>query len=72
MLVYAPLRDYVQRLTFYRQRIFQCELSGKINLTYFEAAKSERQQSAAVHRQFPEALKGPILKSVQFCEWGWV
>lgn len=64
--IFLDFEDYAQRLSFYRQHIFQCELSGRIHLTFFEALKSERKQSALVHRSFPEALKGPILRSVQF------
>jgi hypothetical protein len=64
--IFPDYEDYIQRISFYRQPIFQCEVSGRIHLTFFEALKSERKQSALVHRSFPDALKGPILRSVQF------
>ncbi|PKI85104.1 hypothetical protein MVES_000771 [Malassezia vespertilionis] len=51
---------------YYHQRIFQCELSGKSSLTYFEAAHSEEQQTLAIQRQFPDPLKVPVLNAVQF------
>ncbi|PWN37330.1 uncharacterized protein FA14DRAFT_159430 [Meira miltonrushii] len=64
--IFLDYEEYVQRLSFYQQHIFQCELSGRIHLTFFEALKSERKESAWVHRNFPEPLKEPILRSVQF------
>lgn len=64
--IFPDYEEYVQRLSFYQQHIFQCELSGRIHLTFFEALKSERKESAWVHRNFPESLKEPILRSVQF------
>ena len=53
-------------MSYYHQRIFQCEVSGKSNLTYFEAAASEAQHTLAIQSQFPDALKVPILAAVQF------
>ncbi|SNX87594.1 related to ITC1 - subunit of Isw2 chromatin remodelling complex [Melanopsichium pennsylvanicum] len=64
--VFADFESYSNRLTFYNQKVFQCELTGRINLTYFEALKSERKEAIALHKIFPEQLKAPVLKSVQF------
>lgn len=64
--VFADFETYSNRLSFYNQKIFQCELTGKINLTYFEALKSERKEAIALHKIFPEQLKAPVLKAVQF------
>lgn len=64
--VFADYDAYASRLTFYNQKLFQCELTGKINLTYFEALKSERHEAIALHKIFPEQLKEPVLRSVQF------
>ncbi|EST08685.1 DDT domain protein [Kalmanozyma brasiliensis GHG001] len=64
--VFADFETYSNRLSFYQQKVFQCELTGKINLTYFEALKSERKEAIALHKIFPEQLKGPVLKSAQF------
>ncbi|TKY90357.1 hypothetical protein EX895_000355 [Sporisorium graminicola] len=64
--VFADFETYSNRLSFYNQKIFQCELTGRINLSYFEALKSERKEAIALHKIFPEQLKGPVLKSVQF------
>lgn len=59
-------RSYAQRLTFYNQPIFQDELTGKLNLTFFQAVQSEREEAQKLHQRFPEALKRPILRAVQF------
>lgn len=64
--VFAEYEHYAARLSYYHQRIFQCEVSGKSNLTYFEAAESEAQHTRAIQAQFPDALKVPILQAVQF------
>ncbi|WFD28500.1 dolichyl-P-Glc:Glc1Man9GlcNAc2-PP-dolichol alpha-1,3-glucosyltransferase [Malassezia nana] len=64
--VFAEYEQYAARLSYYHQRLFQCEVSGKSNLTYFEAAESEAQHTRAIQAQFPDALKAPILQAVQF------
>lgn len=64
--VFADFETYSNRISFYNQKIFQCELTGRINLTYFEAVKSERKEAIALHKIFPEQLKAPVLRSVQF------
>ncbi|CCF49285.1 hypothetical protein NDA14_004619 [Ustilago hordei] len=64
--VFADFDTYSNRISFYNQKIFQCELTGRINLTYFEAVKSERKEAIALHKIFPEQLKAPVLRSVQF------
>ncbi|WFD34868.1 dolichyl-P-Glc:Glc1Man9GlcNAc2-PP-dolichol alpha-1,3-glucosyltransferase [Malassezia cuniculi] len=51
---------------YYHQRIFQCELTGRSNLTYFEACHSEAVQTLEIQKRFPEPLKGPVLRAVQF------
>ncbi|WFD32685.1 dolichyl-P-Glc:Glc1Man9GlcNAc2-PP-dolichol alpha-1,3-glucosyltransferase [Malassezia sp. CBS 17886] len=64
--IFSDYDQYAARLSFYHQRVFQCELSGKSNLTYFQAAESEAQHALATQKRFPDALKAPILRAVQF------
>jgi bromodomain adjacent to zinc finger domain protein 1A len=59
-------RDYAARMTFYRTKQFQCEVTGKSSLSYFEALESELQEARTMHSRFPEPLKSAILRSVQF------
>ncbi|KAM0247214.1 hypothetical protein ACHAQJ_009946 [Trichoderma viride] len=53
-------------MDFYKQRRFNDEITGHSGLTFFEAYTSERAGGQEVEAAFPEALKGPILRKVQF------
>lgn len=53
-------------MSFYRLRIFQCEVTGKGNLTFFDALDSEKQEAKMLQSRFPEQLAIPVLKSVQW------
>lgn len=64
--VFCTYDDYLSRLDFYMQKKFICELSGASCLTYFEALKKENQEKKQVLKFFPEPLKEPILRMVQF------
>ena len=57
---------YAARMSFYRQKQFQCEVTGKSGLNYFEALDSEELEARTMHSRFPEPLKAPILKAVQW------
>ena len=59
---------YSARMSFYRQKQFQCEVTGKSGLNYFEALDSEELEARTMHSRFPEPLKAPILKAVQWRE----
>ncbi|KAK0522588.1 hypothetical protein OC842_006419 [Tilletia horrida] len=64
--IFLDYESYTTRLSFYNQRLFQCELTGRIGLTFFEALLSENQELARLVRDFPDPLKGPVLKSANF------
>ncbi|KAL8858480.1 MAG: hypothetical protein Q9178_004978 [Gyalolechia marmorata] len=64
--VFTTYQSYLQRGDFYRQKRFSCEITGHSNLTFFEAFQSESDASGEVEDAFPDALKGPILRKVQF------
>ncbi|KAL2024404.1 hypothetical protein VTK56DRAFT_8215 [Thermocarpiscus australiensis] len=64
--VFLTYEDYLNRLDFYKQKRFICTISGHSGLTFFEALESELAGAAEVDQAFPEALKGPILRRVQF------
>lgn len=59
-------RAYAARMSFYRLRQFQCEVTGKSGLDYFQAIESEQQEARTMHSRFPEQLKSAVLKSVQW------
>jgi hypothetical protein len=64
--VFTNYESYLQRMDFYKQRKFICEITGHSGLNFFEALRSEMEESREVNNSFPEALKGPILRRVQF------
>jgi hypothetical protein len=53
-------------MSFYRQKQFQCEVTGKSGLDFFQAVASEKQEARTLHARFSEPLKAAVLKSVQW------
>ncbi len=53
-------------MSFYRLKQFQCEVTGKSGLDYFQAVESERQEARTMHSRFSEPLKYPVLRAVQW------
>ncbi|KAL8674442.1 MAG: hypothetical protein Q9168_001175 [Polycauliona sp. 1 TL-2023] len=64
--VFTTYQSYLQRGDFYRQKRFSCEITGHSGLNFFDAFQSESAASGEVEDAFPDALKGPILRKVQF------
>ena len=62
--VFSFYEDYIARLTLYRERVWACARTGKSNLTYEEAAISERRATATIEA-FPDSLHAPVLRLVQ-------
>lgn len=58
--------EYLKRLDYYNTRKFVCEITGNSCLTFFEAYESEKKEMAIVEENFPEHLKEPILRHLQF------
>jgi bromodomain adjacent to zinc finger domain protein 1A len=59
-------RAYAARISFYRVKQFQCEVTGKSGLDYFQAVESEQQEARTMHSRFSEPLKPAVLKAVQW------
>ncbi|RPD82643.1 chromatin remodeling complex protein [Lentinus tigrinus ALCF2SS1-7] len=57
---------YAARMSFYRMKHFQCEVTGKSGLDYFQALESERHEARTMHSRFPDQLKAAVLKAVQW------
>ena len=53
-------------MSFYRRKQFQCEVTGKSGLDYFQALESELHEARTMHSRFPEPLKAAVLKAVQW------
>ncbi|KAI4161091.1 MAG: hypothetical protein LQ342_005128 [Letrouitia transgressa] len=64
--VFTSYDAYLQRMDFYRQKRFICEITGHSGLNFFDALQSEMDASDEVDDAFPDALKEPILRKVQF------
>ncbi|KAI1082188.1 ATP-utilizing chromatin assembly and remodelling N-terminal-domain-containing protein [Whalleya microplaca] len=64
--VFVTYDEYLNRMDFYNQPRFICQITGHSGLTFFEALKSELTGAQEVEQAFPEALKGPVLRRVQF------
>jgi bromodomain adjacent to zinc finger domain protein 1A len=62
----VPPRAYAARMSFYRRKQFQCEVTGKSGLDYFQALESEQHEARTMHSRFPEPLKAAVLKAVQW------
>ncbi|KAJ6441653.1 dolichyl pyrophosphate Glc1Man9GlcNAc2 alpha-1,3-glucosyltransferase [Purpureocillium lavendulum] len=64
--IFATYEEYLNRMDFYKQRRFNNQITGHSGLTFFEAYSGELAGGLEVEATFPEALKGPILRKVQF------
>ncbi|KAI0936246.1 hypothetical protein AcV5_004434 [Taiwanofungus camphoratus] len=64
--IFETYEAYAARMSFYRLKQFQCEVTGKSGLDYFQALESERQEARTMHSRFPNPLKAAVLKAVQW------
>ncbi|KAI0662737.1 chromatin remodeling complex protein [Cubamyces menziesii] len=64
--IFETYEAYVARMSFYRLKQFQCEVTGKSGLDYFQALESERHEARTMHSRFPDQLKAAVLKAVQW------
>ncbi|KAI1772503.1 ATP-utilizing chromatin assembly and remodelling N-terminal-domain-containing protein [Hypoxylon cercidicola] len=63
--IFVTYEQYLNRMDFYLQSRFICQITGHSGLTFFEALKSELAGAQEVDQAFPEPLKGPVLRRVQ-------
>ncbi|PHH61132.1 hypothetical protein CDD81_749 [Ophiocordyceps australis] len=64
--IFGEYEEYLARMDFYKQRRFTDQITGHSGLSFFEAYNSELSGGREVEAAFPEPLKGPILRKVQF------
>lgn len=64
--VFLSYESYLQRMDWYKARKFICEISGHSGLSFFDALKSETAGARDVENAFPEPLKAPVLRKIQF------
>lgn len=64
--LFFTYESYLQRMDWYKAKKFICEISGHSGLSFFDALKSETAGAREVEGTFPEPLKSPVLRKVQF------
>ncbi|KAF2225356.1 hypothetical protein BDZ85DRAFT_248699 [Elsinoe ampelina] len=68
--VFTSYDKYLERYDFYLQRDFSDEVNRKSGMTFFEALESESVNAADIDKSFPEHLRIPVLRKVQFSQIG--
>ncbi|KAK4546697.1 hypothetical protein LTR36_001915 [Oleoguttula mirabilis] len=66
--VFTEYEKYLKRLDYLMQKKFVDAVNGKSGLTFFDALESETKSSSAIENVFPDVLKDPILRKVQFSQ----
>ncbi|KAF2721204.1 hypothetical protein K431DRAFT_74184 [Polychaeton citri CBS 116435] len=64
--VFRDYEEYLKRYDYLAQKKFTDAINGKSGLTYFQALESELKSSTSIESLFPEVLRDPILRKVQF------
>ncbi|KAF1812540.1 hypothetical protein P152DRAFT_342432 [Eremomyces bilateralis CBS 781.70] len=64
--IFRDYEAYLQRRDFYLQKKFTCEITGRSGLSFFDALESEMEETRIVDDNFPEPLREPVLRRVQF------
>lgn len=63
---FKDYEEYLKRYDFLMQKKFVDAVNGKSGMTFFGALESETRSSGAIENVFPDVLKDPILRKVQF------
>ncbi|THZ26240.1 hypothetical protein D6C91_02690 [Aureobasidium pullulans] len=66
--VFTDYESYLSRFEFYNRKKFTDAVNGKSGLTYFAAIDSENNSCSDIDKIFPDALRDPILRKVQFSD----
>ncbi|KAI8373223.1 ATP-utilizing chromatin assembly and remodelling N-terminal-domain-containing protein [Radiomyces spectabilis] len=64
--VFTDYPTYLQRYSLYKRPIWQCESTGRSNLTYAQALESERLEKERVQDKLSGQLQKRVLERVQF------
>ncbi|KJY00059.1 ddt domain-containing protein [Zymoseptoria brevis] len=64
--VFTDYEKYIKRFDWLNQKKFTDAVNGKSGLTYWDALQSETKSSKVIENVFPEVLRDPILRKVQF------
>ncbi|KAK4934315.1 hypothetical protein LTR10_024380 [Elasticomyces elasticus] len=64
--VFTSYDAYLERMDFFKSKKFTCEVTGRSGLNFFDALRSEQAGSREIDEAFPQALREPVLRRVQF------
>ncbi|KAG9789450.1 hypothetical protein ABEF93_000702 [Exophiala dermatitidis] len=64
--VFTSYDAYLERMDFFKSKRFTCEVTGRSGLNFFDALRSEQAGSREIDEAFPQALREPVLRRVQF------
>ncbi|KXT17528.1 hypothetical protein AC579_3223 [Pseudocercospora musae] len=64
--IFTDYEKYLKRFDWLNQKKFTDAVNGKSGLTFWDALESETKSSASIENVFPEVLRDPILRKVQF------
>ncbi|KAL1301491.1 hypothetical protein AAFC00_005736 [Neodothiora populina] len=64
--IFTDYESYLGRYDFLNQKKFTDSVNGKSGLTFFAASDMETHSSIDIEKLFPDALRDPILRKVQF------
>ncbi|KAG2193757.1 hypothetical protein INT47_005038 [Mucor saturninus] len=64
--VFTSYESYINKLTLYHQPIWECEATGRQNLTYEQALESEKTEHDRAEYKFCQALRISILNRIKF------
>ncbi|KAK5050601.1 hypothetical protein LTR84_003883 [Exophiala bonariae] len=64
--IFTSYDAYLERMDFFKSKRFTCEVSGRSGLSFFDALRSEQAGSREIDEAFPQALREPVLRRVQF------
>ncbi|KAJ6814533.1 DDT domain-containing protein [Iris pallida] len=63
--VFTDYQEYLERVNLFRKRVWTCNSTGRMHLTYEEALVSEREAREKI-MQIPQDFSALVLKMVQF------
>ncbi|KAI8060339.1 hypothetical protein BC940DRAFT_323329 [Gongronella butleri] len=64
--IFDSYATYLERLHLYKQPVWQCEATGRGNLTYEEALKAEQNDKEKLESKLPDQLRKALLIHAQF------
>ncbi|KAI8098498.1 ATP-utilizing chromatin assembly and remodelling N-terminal-domain-containing protein [Halteromyces radiatus] len=64
--IFDDYPTYLERTTLYKRPVWQCESTGRSNLTYAEALESERIEKEKVQNKLSVELQKAVLERAQF------